>query len=87
MLIQAPRMALPLVSATRLVQVGQQNMAGAGGAWATQRAEWIALMAKREFPNADPTNLKSLGAPMQTRSHDVLKMIGWGRVLLIQASL
>jgi hypothetical protein len=42
------------------------NMAGAGGAWTTQRAEWIALMAKREFPNADPTNLKSLGAPMQT---------------------
>jgi hypothetical protein len=42
------------------------NMAGAGGAWATQRAEWIAAMAKRGFPNADPTNLNSLGAPMPT---------------------
>jgi hypothetical protein len=39
------------------------NMAGAGGAWATQRAEWIALMAKNEFPGADPTNLNGLGAP------------------------
>jgi hypothetical protein len=42
------------------------NMAGAGGAWATQRAEWIALMAKNGFPGADPTNLNSLGAPMPT---------------------
>lgn len=42
------------------------NMAGAGGAWATQRAEWIALMAKNGFPGADPTNLNSLGGPMQT---------------------
>jgi hypothetical protein len=31
------------------------------GAWATQRAEWIAAMAKRGFPNADPTNLNLLG--------------------------
>jgi hypothetical protein len=42
------------------------NMAGPGGAWATQRAEWIAAMAKRGFLNADPTNLNSLGAPMPT---------------------
>ena len=36
------------------------------GAWATQRAEWIALMAKNGFPGADPTNLNSPGGPMQT---------------------
>jgi hypothetical protein len=41
------------------------NMAGPGGAWATQRAEWIAAMAKRGFPNADITNQNSLGAPIQ----------------------
>ena len=33
------------------------------GAWATQRAEWIARMAKNGFPGADPTNQNSLGAP------------------------
>jgi len=40
------------------------NMAGAGGAWATQIAEWKAEMAKRGFPNADITNQNSLGAPI-----------------------
>src|ERR1700686_3083048 len=40
------------------------NMAGPGGAWATQIAEWKALMAARGFPNADPNNVGSLmGAP------------------------
>jgi hypothetical protein len=34
------------------------------GAMATQRAEWVALMAARGFPNADPTNQNSLGAPI-----------------------
>jgi len=36
------------------------------GAMATQRAEWIALMVKRGFPSADPTNLNSLGGPTQS---------------------
>ena len=37
------------------------NMAGPGGAWATQRAEWAALVRARGF---DPNNYSSqLGAP------------------------
>jgi hypothetical protein len=45
------------------------NMAGPGGAWATQQAEWKALMAKNGFPNADITNQNSLGAPMPTSTN------------------
>jgi hypothetical protein len=45
-------------------QTGPGWPANMVGAWATQRQEWIAAMAKRGFPNADPSNLNSLGAPM-----------------------
>lgn len=57
-------------SATNGFTPGSCDQTGPGwpanmvGAWATQRAEWIAAMAKRGFPNADPTNLNSLGAPI-----------------------
>jgi hypothetical protein len=40
------------------------NMAGPGGAWATQIAEWKALMAKNGFPNADITQQNLLGKPI-----------------------
>jgi hypothetical protein len=40
------------------------NMAGPGGAWDTQKKEWIALMAKNGFPNADITNQNLLGKPI-----------------------
>jgi hypothetical protein len=59
-------------SATNGFTPGSCDQTGPGwpanmvGAWATQRAEWIAAMAKRGFPGADPTNLNSLGGPMQT---------------------
>jgi hypothetical protein len=59
-------------SATNGFTPGRCNQTGPGwplnmvGAMATQRAEWIAAMAKRGFLNADPTNLDSLGAPMPT---------------------
>ena len=43
-------------------QTGPGWPANMVGAWATQRAEWIAAMAKRGFP----INLNSLGAPMPT---------------------
>jgi hypothetical protein len=52
------------------------NMAGPGGAWATQRAEWIALMAKNGFPGADPTNLNSLGAPERNIPTNVISNPG-----------
>jgi len=39
-------------------------MKGPGGAWATQIAEWKALMAARGFPNADITNQNLLGKPI-----------------------
>jgi hypothetical protein len=42
-------------------QTGPGWPANMVGAWATQRQEWIAAMAKRGFPNADPTNLNLLG--------------------------
>ena len=44
-------------------QTGPSWPANMVGAWATQRAEGIALMAKNGFPGADPTNQNSLGAP------------------------
>ena len=47
-------------------QTGPGWPANMVGAWATQRAEWIAAMAKPGFLNADPTNLNSLGGPMPT---------------------
>jgi hypothetical protein len=40
------------------------NMAGPGGAWETQKKEWVALMAARGYPNADITNQNSLGKPI-----------------------
>jgi hypothetical protein len=59
-------------SATNGFTPGSCDQTGPGwpanmvGAWATQRAEWTAAMAKRGFLNADPTNLNSLGGPMQS---------------------
>lgn len=46
------------------------------GAWATQRAEWIALMATNGFPGADPTNLNSLGAPERNIPTNVISNPG-----------
>jgi hypothetical protein len=40
------------------------NMAGPGGAWATQKAEWVAQMAARGYPNADINNQNLLGKPI-----------------------
>jgi hypothetical protein len=40
------------------------NMAGPGGAWETQKKEWVALMAKNGFPNADINNQNLLGKPI-----------------------
>jgi hypothetical protein len=40
------------------------NMAGPGGAWETQKKEWVALMAARGYPNADITNQNLLGKPI-----------------------
>jgi hypothetical protein len=51
---------------SKIDQTGPGWPANMVGAWATQRAEWIAAMAKRGFPNADPTNLNSLGGLMQS---------------------
>jgi hypothetical protein len=59
-------------SATNGFTPGSCDQTGPGwpanmvGAWATQRAEWIALMAKNGFPGADPKNLNGLGGPMQS---------------------
>ena len=54
------------IFAVGLVLLGPGWRANMVGAWATQRAESIAAMAKRGFLNADPTNLNSLGGPMQS---------------------
>ena len=51
---------------SKVDQTGPAWPANMVGAWATQRAESIAAMAKRGFLNADPTNLNSLGGPMQS---------------------
>lgn len=51
---------------SKVDQTGPGWPANMVGAMQTQRQEWIAAMAKRGFPNADPTNLNSLGAPMPT---------------------
>ena len=69
-------------SATNGFTPGSCDQTGPGwpsnmvGAWATQRAEWIAAMAKRGFPNADPTNLNSLGAPERNIPTNVISNPG-----------
>ena len=52
------------------------NMAGPGGAWATQIAEWKALMIKNGFPNPDINNQNGLGAPERNIPTNVISNPG-----------
>jgi hypothetical protein len=46
------------------MEAGHPTCRDRGGAWETQKKEWVAAMAARGYQNADINNQNSLGAPM-----------------------